>query len=218
MWYDGNSGDTTHAVGLKRPYAWALYDMHGNVSQQCQDWWDKDYYGKSPTDDPSGPGRRLGPCGSRRELECAAICRSAFRDRIEPGSRHGTLGFRACLVLPGKPVITAENPNTPATTENAVADPDRRGAEWVLSLGGTVMISEPGSEREVKAIADIPPAFKVLAVNLWGKAEVNDDGLRNLVGLTDVGGIGINGARVTDRGRDTWEPSLRLTVWTPQIR
>ncbi len=54
-WFVPNSKSKTHPVGQKSPNAWGLYDMHGNVFEWCQDWFDENYYKNSPTDDPQGP-------------------------------------------------------------------------------------------------------------------------------------------------------------------
>ncbi len=95
-WYDKNSGRSTHGSGQKRPNAWGLYDMHGNVWEWCQDWYG-DYpsgYLNDPTGPPSGSDRVLRG-GSWRSL--ARYCRSASRHRADPADRDGNLGFRLAL-------------------------------------------------------------------------------------------------------------------------
>ena len=98
-WYSANSGNKTHPVGEKKPNAWGLYDMHGNVWEWCQDWYNNGYYGKSPMDDPTGAAT-----GSFRVLRGgfwgrdAGCCRSAYRRGIAPGYRYDFLGLRVSLV------------------------------------------------------------------------------------------------------------------------
>lgn len=95
-WYNGNSGNETHLVKQKKPNAWGLYDMHGNVWEWCADQWHKNYEG-APTDgsvwlsSDESEGRLLRG-GSWDSI--AKHCRSAYRDHYTPAYRFNGLGFR----------------------------------------------------------------------------------------------------------------------------
>ena len=70
----------TMPVGMFPPNNWGLYDMHGNVWEWCSDWYQLDYYSKSPKADPKGPAK-----GSHHVLRGGSAsvkafeCRSAIR-------------------------------------------------------------------------------------------------------------------------------------------
>ena len=44
-WYTDNSDSAPHLGGKKKPNAWGLYDMHGNLAEWCLDEYSKDFYG-----------------------------------------------------------------------------------------------------------------------------------------------------------------------------
>jgi formylglycine-generating enzyme required for sulfatase activity len=100
-WYSQNSDNTTHPVGEKKPNAWGLYDMHGNVWEWVQDWYGP--YTAEAVTDPIGPAT-----GTARVIrgggwgDAAQGARSADRGWAHPGYRDGYLGFRCLSSAPSR--------------------------------------------------------------------------------------------------------------------
>ena len=95
-WYSDNSNRQSHGVGQKRPNAWGLYDMHGNVYEWCLDWYDP-YHGGIVTD-PRGKNTgtiRVLRGGGWNSLGWS--CRAAFRYGDSPAYQSYILGFRSVL-------------------------------------------------------------------------------------------------------------------------
>ncbi|NUM34470.1 MAG: SUMF1/EgtB/PvdO family nonheme iron enzyme [Candidatus Brocadiae bacterium] len=99
-WYGIKFDGKPQPVGLKRPNAFGLYDMIGNVSEWCQDTWHNNYEG-APSDGSAweGPGNERvyrGGSFSSSDWEC----RSHYRYRFPKETRVKNLGFRVMHPLP----------------------------------------------------------------------------------------------------------------------
>jgi formylglycine-generating enzyme required for sulfatase activity len=81
-WHRGNSANSIHDVGMKKPNAWGLYDMIGNAWEWCWDIYDGDVY---------GPYRVFRGGGWS---DSATACRPSCRRKSHPAFRIDDLGFR----------------------------------------------------------------------------------------------------------------------------
>ncbi|WP_309097181.1 formylglycine-generating enzyme family protein [Streptomyces sp.] len=81
-WYRGNAGEAIHPVGGKRPNAWGLYDMLGNVWDWCWDLYDPEVYGTY----------RVLRGGGWSDEHWS--CRASVRRRSHPTFRIDDVGFR----------------------------------------------------------------------------------------------------------------------------
>jgi len=59
LWYEGNSVRRVQPVGKKKPNAFGLHDMMGNVWEWVEDWFYIHYYENSPVKNPKGPEQRV---------------------------------------------------------------------------------------------------------------------------------------------------------------
>jgi RNA polymerase sigma factor (sigma-70 family) len=152
-WFGDHSGKEPNArqVGLKKPNAWGLCDMHGNVWEWCSDWYaskrsgGKDPVGPTtppPPDGPATPPQPDGPIppppngssGKNRVVRGGSWidpplgCSSANRFYSNPQRGNSVQGFRLAAVPAGQEDKGEGSPLVKEALEAArtVTDPEAK--------------------------------------------------------------------------------------------
>jgi len=94
-WY-GKENSTTHIAGQKKPNELLIFDMTGNVSEWCSDWYDSTYYDKTINAlNPKGAEK-----GNKKVLRGGSyfdddiVCRNVYRSHMLPKTKQWNIGFR----------------------------------------------------------------------------------------------------------------------------
>ncbi len=140
---DGKGGYARYTrVGMYRPNAWGLYDMHGNVYEWCLDWWQTNLTAGAVSD-PVGPAE-----GTARILRGGGRdsgggdCRSAYRTGWPSQCAGPSVGLRVCALPPGE--VAAPVRREPARREACVKLEEAASSYLIVDLsGGTNAASYP---------------------------------------------------------------------------
>ncbi len=138
---DGTGLKRTCKVGDYQPNRLGLYDMHGNVWEWCQD--------EMETNERGLLRVHLGGSWSWD----ATCCQASFLGGNDPWARHNYIGMRLARVPAGKETVKI-SAEVHVRVNSPTADPDRRAAGWVISVGGAVQVNE--STDYIGKMADLP--------------------------------------------------------------
>ena len=101
-WYQMNSGGESQMIGYLQPNGLGLYDMSGNISEWCWDWYGNTYYNESPLSNPTGPSSssyrvtRGGSCNGNNVHNFTVVDRNA----MAPNHHSSSYGLRVVRKAP----------------------------------------------------------------------------------------------------------------------
>ena len=132
-WYADNSAGQIHEVGKKKPNAWGLHDMHGNVYEWCQDSYEANYANRGSDGHRAMEGgeSRVRRGGSYNQP--AKYCRNAFRGNGDEKNARSDVGLRLVADVPqGQARLGGGDTGRGIAPAMAVRSPDE---SWFVILG-----------------------------------------------------------------------------------
>ena len=163
-WHHGESDNRTHPVGQKKPNAWDLYDMYGNVSEWCSDRYifSSNYENAGEVDptDSNSVKDLLHVYRGGNWLEIPRRCRSANREGFMLNVGIDLLGFR--VVYTGR----ADGDNEvleialPERTSVVATTSDKESEDRLQAIAGVVRDEVGLPIGEVK--------IRILPIRGWG--------------------------------------------------
>lgn len=172
-WFKPHSQGKTQPVGRKKPNAWGLFDMNGNVWQWCNDWFAENYYAESPKKDPRGP-----TTGKQRVLrggawDCTAErLRSAYRNKEFPTYSDACFGADSYGFRRARNAMSIDQSTTvasgPKVEVETKPDPEKK-LEKPAVVQGTGKIDLAQLKGTIVFVSDRSGALKIWTMHASGK-------------------------------------------------
>jgi formylglycine-generating enzyme required for sulfatase activity len=132
---------------------------------------------------------------------------------VKPAGRKWVAAVAAAVLM--LPVIALAVTEFTGVThlfrgQQATSDPDRKAAEYVLSIGGQVQVDD--RDRKISAAAELPhDPFRLTWVGLMHSNQVTDTGLANFKDCNNLTFLGLFDTSVSNEGLANFQNCTKLT-------